>query len=88
MDTNKAMLTARNVIIAMRTLLSLFVFTFLILAVSVRDELGTRVAEVTLWCQIRLSVSIHHEATAVVIGTVGKSEETMTKFMKDDFPEL
>ena len=54
----------------MRTLLSLFVFTFLILAVSVRDELGTRVAEVTLWCQIRLSVSIDHEATAVVVGTV------------------
>ena len=54
----------------MRTLLSLFVFTFLILAVSVRDELGTRVAEVALWCQLRLSVSIHHEATAVVVGAV------------------
>lgn len=72
----------------MRTLLSLFVFTVPILAVSVRDELGARVAEVTLWCEDGFALSIHHEAGWVIDGTVIQSQKTMAKLMKDDFPEL
>ena len=70
MDANKAMQTAGNVIKAMRTLLIFFVVTFPILAVLVRDVLGARVAEVALWREVGLAVGIHHEATAVVVGTV------------------
>ena len=72
----------------MRTLFRLFVFTFLILAVSVRDELGARVAEVDLRGQVGFAVGVYHEASWVTFGAVGKSKETVTKFMQNDFPEL
>ena len=41
-----------------------------------------------LWREVGLAVGIYHEATAILVGAVGESQEAVSELVQDDFPEL
>ncbi len=41
-----------------------------------------------LWLEVGFAVGIYHEATAILVGAVGESQEAVPELMQDDFPEL